>query len=740
MGVLLLLLVSAVAIYGVGYSLRGFQWSFPRSVKLHVGVVAALVAVTVAWSYWFDINELVLSSRGLSGTLLGANATDVVAKIFALRFMMGVAVLVGILAIASAFVKGFQLPLGAFGFWAISAMVLLAVYPSLYQRFSVQPSELDKETPYIERNIAMTREAFALNRIETKPFTLGRELEAEDLFSQTGLVDNIRLWDHRPLRDTYNQIQFLRPYYTFTDVDVDRYEIEGRIQQVMLSARELATENLPDEAQSWVAQRLQYTHGFGLAMSPVTKFTPQGQPEFFLKDVPPRGVPDFVIERAEIYYGERSGNYVIVGTDTEEFSYPTEQDTPVFTTYAGAGGVTLDSFIKKIAFAWRLADFNILISGEINSESRILFFRHIQDRAQRLAPFLAYDPDPYLAVGDGKLWWIQDAFTTTRRFPYSQRFRGGINYIRNSVKVVTDAYNGTVRFYVMDPDDAILRTYQRIFPDLFVPFSEMPEELKDNIRYPEQLLNVQEEMYRTYHVTDSRVFFTKEDVRSRPLETFYDASQPMEAYYVNMPLPGEDDEEFLLLIPFTPLNKPNLVSWLAARNDAPNYGQVVEYTFPKDQQVDGPQQVEARISNDPRISQQFTLWGQQGSQIIRGNLIVIPLDETLIYIEPIYLQAETLNFPELKRVIVVIGNKSPVMEPTLEQALQVSFGLAVPTPIGAATGFTPGPSVPVPAETPTPQAPSDTPTRSADQAELDEIIDNLERLLEQLRQLQQEQN
>ena len=723
MGVVLMMIVGSVAIYAIGFSMRGFRMTFSRNVKLHLGILMALLMLNLGWSYWFDIQELTLSARGLSGTLIGANATDVTAKLFGLRFMMAISALLAVMAVANAFLRLPRLPLAGFGVWILSIILVSTIYPAFYQRFSVEPSELARETPFIERNIEMTREAFGLANIEVRPFSTKGGLTPEQVFSNPNTITSIRLWDHRPLRDTYNPIQFLRPYYTFVDVDVDRYEIDGEIRQVMLSARELAPENLPGEAQSWVAQRLSYTHGYGVAMSPVTEFTPEGRPEFILKDIPPQGPIE--VTQPEIYYGERSGSYVIVGTNTQEFDYPTEQDTPEFTTYEGAGGVALSSFLRKVAFAWRMADFNILISGEITSESKILYFRQLQDRVQRLAPFLSLDSDPYLVVAEGKMWWIQDAYTTTRRFPYSARYRDGFNYIRNSVKVVVDAYHGSVTFYVMEPDDALIKTYSSVFPDLFTPLSEMPPSLRSHIRYPEGLFTVQEEMYRLYHATDPRVFFTKEDTWSRPSELFYNTSQPMEAYYAIMPLPGEVEEEFLLLIPFTPLDRNNLVAWLAARSDGEHYGELVAYTFPKDRQVDGPRQVEARIDNDPLISQQFSLWDQQGSSIIRGNLLVIPLEDSLLYVEPVYLQATSLNFPELKRVIVAIDDQRPVMEQTLRRALEVALGKAPPSGILPGLG---GITTPVPTAAPTPGA-------GTPQTDIDDVIEQVEALLEQLRGL-----
>lgn len=726
LGVILLMILGAAGIYGASIVSQGFQWRFSLGAKLHLGILVGLLAGNVAASYWYDINELVLSSRGLDGTLFGANATDASAKLTALRIMMALTSLLAVAAVVSVFLKNPRAPLIGFGVWVVASIVVLMIYPALYHRFEVQPNELARETPYIESNIAMTREAYQLNEIEVRPFAVEGGIEADELLNNRATVDNIRLWDHRPLLDTYNQIQFLRPYYTFADVDVDRYEIDGRTQQVMLAGRELSPERLPPEAQSWVAQRLQYTHGYGVAMSPVTSFKTDGSPDFFLEDVPPQG--EFEVDRPEIYYGERSSQYVLVNTNTDEFDYPAE-DIPVFTQYAGESGVSIGSFWRKAAFAWRFLDFNILISGELTPESRILYFREITDRTHRLAPFLEFDDDPYMVVVGGKLWWIQDAFTTTGRFPYSQRTGDAFNYIRNSVKVVVDAYTGDVTYYVIEPDDAIIQTYSKIFPTLFTPIEEMPAELRAHIRYPEELFNVQEFMFRTYHVTDARAIFTKEDLWDRPSEIFYDNPQPMEAYYVSMPIPGETEAEFLLLIPFTPLNKPNMIAWLAARNDGDNYGKLVAFTFPKDQQVDGPQQVEARINNDPRISQQFTLWGQQGSQIIRGNLLVIPLEQSLLYVEPVYLQADNLRFPQLKRVIVAIDDQRPVMEPTLERSLLVAFGLAQPTPIGGSVDVIDEPP-PTPAPEPTPR-----PATGEGDPDLDRIIEQIEQLLEELREL-----
>ena len=720
LGLMLVLLIQALAIYVVNTATKGFLRAVNRKTKTHLGVILALFFMMIAWSFWFDISELPLASGGLNGTLFGASATDATARLFALRFMMAASLALGIGFIAAAWFHKGRFALFGLGGWVACTAILLVVFPAAYQRFSVSPSELARETEYIERNIAMTREAYLLNRIEVNAFDVQGNLSAADVFGSPGTINNIRLWDYRPLRDTYNQIQSLRPYYVFSDVDIDRYTVNGRELQVLLSARELAPDQLPQEAHTWVAQHLQYTHGYGVAMSPVTEFTGEGRPTFLIQDVPPKGT--IPVTQPQIYYGERTRTHVLVNTKTQEFDYPTAQDSPVYTTFEGGGGVRLSSFARKAALAWRLGDFNLLISNERTPKTRVLYNRHIQERITKIAPFLRLDADPYIVVADGKLFWVQDAYTTTNRFPYSQRYRGDFNYIRNSVKIVTSAYDGSLDFYVSDPSDALLKTYASAFPSLFKPLGEMPASLRAHIRYPEGLFDVQEELYRTYHSTDARVYFTKEDVWGKPSEIFYNDLQPIEAYYVIMPLPGQQKEEFLLFVPFTAQNKPNMVAWLAARNDGEHYGKLTAYTFPKDKQVDGPAQVEARINNDPVISQQFALWNQQGSRVIRGNLLAIPLGTSLLFIEPVYLQASTLSFPELKRVIVVNGSNTPIMEPTLERALQVAFGLAPPSAI-------PGPGVTQPGgQQPAQPAPN-----------LDELIRQVEQLLEQLKRLKEQQ-
>jgi uncharacterized membrane protein (UPF0182 family) len=553
-------------------------------------------------------------------------------------------------------------------------IILVFLVPASVQRFQVEPSELEKEREFIARNIEATRVAFGLNLIEESPYQISDtpRITEEIVDSNLGTINNLRLWDHRPFLDTLNQIQFIRLYYDFQDVDVDRYTIDGEYKQLMVSARELSPERLPEEAQRWVNRKLQFTHGFGVVAAPVTDFTDDGKPEFVLKDVPPVGkIP---ITRPEVYYGENTRDYVVVNSSVEEFSYPTETDIPVYARYEGHGGVPISGFVRKFAYGWKFRDINLFISGEITEGSRIQYNRNIQDRVREVAPFLVLDSDPYVVVVNGELQWIQDAYTVTDLYPYSTPFNGELgsfNYIRNSVKIVMNAYQGDLTFYIIDQDDPMAQTYAKMFPSLFLPFDDIDElhpGLREHIRYPEGLFETQAEQYLQYHMTDTTVFFNKEDQWSVPQETFFGAPQTMQPYYLIMKLPDQVEQEFVLLLPFTPADRPNMVSWLAARNDGEHYGKLVNFVFPRGRQLDGPLQVEARIDNDPEISQQFTLWGQVGSQVLRGNLLVVPIDNTILYVEPVFLQADSLAFPQLKQIIVSDAGEV-VMRPTLKEAL-----------------------------------------------------------------------
>ena len=669
LGAVIVTLVAVVGLYFINFSLRGMKFSFSTPVKTHISILGTILMFLIAWSHWLDRWEILYSN---AGAIFGAGYADVNARLPVLILLTAVAVISGILMLVSAYLKNIKILLGAFGVWVALAILGGGVVPSMVQRFSVNPNEFVREQEYIQRNIDFTREGFALNRIEEGTFPAELSIDAKTISENRPTVDNIRVWDHRPLMDSYNQIQFIRLYYDFLDVDVDRYLIDGEYKQVMLSARELSQEKLPEEAQRWVNQKLQYTHGFGVAMSPVTEFSEEGRPDFYIQDIPPSN-EYFNIDNPRIYYGENTKDFVVVNSNTKEFDYPTEGESGVYKNYEGKGGVNLNSIVTRAAYAWQFTDVNLFISGEITDGSRIQYRREITDRIKTIAPFLLLDADPYLVVSDSGLYWIQDAYTHTDRYPYSEPYYDSFNYVRNSVKIVIDAYHGSVDFYVFDETDPLVGMYQQAFPKLFKPKAQMPSDLKSHIRYPSDFLKWQAEKYLTYHMQNTQVFYNKEDKWSLPTELFYESFQEMEPYYLIMNLPGEEKEEFVLLIPFTPANKPNLVAWLAARSDGDNYGKLKAFLFPKDRQVYGPSQIEARIDNDPYISQQFTLWGQVGSTVIRGNLLVIPIGESILYIEPVFLQAKALDFPELKRVIAVSGDQV-VMEKTLEDAIEALVG------------------------------------------------------------------
>ncbi|MBI2856039.1 MAG: UPF0182 family protein [Chloroflexi bacterium] len=707
LGAVIVIMLATAAVYLINLSLRGVNLAVALTSQMiaHTSVLLGVLLLVITWGYWIDIYELLFSS---SGAIFGAAYTDLNARLPALRFLMAVGSATGLLLLANARFRSIRIILGGFGLWVAVAIIVGAVYPALVQRFQVDPDELSRERKYIPRNIEFTRQGFALDRIEEQDYPFSPSLTPEVVATNPETIENVRLWDHRPLRNVYNQKQFFRAYYRFVDVDVDRYVVDGQYRQVILAARELFSEDLPEGSQSWVNSRLQFTHGYGIAMSPVTEFTPEGQPHYFIKNIPPQvgdgiaesGVLD--VTQPQVYYGENTGRYVIVNSKEPEFDYPAiETNVPVRTSYQGAGGVQLSSLVRRFAYAWEFADINILISSAISSEARIQYRRDVQDRVAQIAPFLRLDSDPYLVVADGKLLWIQDAYTTTSYYPYSDPFRGDFNYIRNSVKAVVDAYNGTVDFYIFDEEDAIIQTYAKVFPDLFKPQDAMPEALQAHIRYPQDFFSVQAEKYLLYHMRDTTDFYNKEDPWSVPNELFFEAEQPMEPYYVIMKLPGEEKEEFVLLLPFTPLDKPNLVAWLAARsdNDRGQYGSLVSFLFPKGTPVDGPEQVEARIDNDFTIKQQFTLLCQRGARCIRGNLLVVPvvdptsdpLKATLLYVEPLYIQAENIAFPELKQVIVADANRV-AMQGDLTSALQSLLSGAPPAVTPPSDGGEPPPA------------------------------------------------
>ena len=660
--VLILLFTGTVYFLNIGFNRSGFT----RWMKGHLLALGAVIFFLIAWSYRLQIFDLLYSERSV---IFGAGYTDAHAQLLAWRFLIAVTIVSGLLMIIGIFRRGWRWVLGPVVLWVAIAIIFGSIYPAVMQRFQVEPSELARERPYIKNNIQLTRLAFGLDLIEVRDIPIEVAPSEEDILQNSTTINNIRLWDYRPIKDTYNQIQSIRLYYDFTDIDVDRYQIDGSYRQILIGARELSPEKLASQAQTWVNRRLQFTHGYGVAMSPTNEVTEQGLPNLLIKDVPPIGT--FEINRPEIYFGEKTGDYVIVNTGIAEFDYP-KGDTNVYTRYEAESGIGLNSFLRKLAFSWELGDINILISDELSERSQLLYRRNIQERANRIAPFLKLDSDPYIVIDNGQLYWIQDAYTVSDRYPYSQPNASGINYVRNSVKVVVNAYDGSATFYLIDPEDAIVNTYASMFPALFRPIDEMPETLREHLRYPLDLFQVQASVYQTYHMTDPRVFYNKEDLWTVPVETYADAERNLEPYYVIMRLPGEEREEFVLMLPFTPAQKDNMITWLAARSDGDKYGKLIAYNFPKDKLIYGPRQIEARIDQDPTISEQLTLWGQKGSTVIRGNLLVIPIEKSILYVEPIYLRAERGQLPELKRVVVASGDLI-VMKETLALCLNAIY-------------------------------------------------------------------
>jgi uncharacterized protein len=672
-------------------------------VRRHLLGLLALLVVVYIWGYWLSIFELNFSTNGV---VFGASYTDIHARLPFLYVLMGMGAITAIGMLVAMARATILLPMGLMFVWVFVALIGHVIVPATMQRFNVDPNQLSMERTYIQRNIDSTRQAFGLDQIEERPFPAQLEVTQEAIRENPETMGNIRLLDTRPLLQTYTQIQTIRPLYLFLDVDVDRYIINGVRRQVMISARELTPDRLPPNAQSWVNRRLQFTHGYGVVMSPVNEVVQEGLPEFFMRNIPVTG--DVPLVRPEIYYGEQAEHYVIVKTQEQEFNYP-DGDRNVMTTFEGEGGVHIGSFFRRLVFAWHFADINIAISNALTDESRILFRRNIQERISTIAPFLMLDRDPYIVVADGRLFWIQDAYTATSRYPYSQPSPQGFNYVRNSVKVVVDAYDGTTTFYLMDEEDAMIRAYARIFPDLLTPFEEMPEYLKPHIRYPEDLFMIQVEQFRTYHIRDAGVLYNREGIWHIPTEIFDGREVRVEPYYIIMRIPGEPQEEFALIMPLTPAIRQNTIAWIAARSDGDNYGSLLAFRFPTDALVFGPRQVESRIEQDPTIAAQFALWDRAGTGVIRGNLLMIPIGEGNLFIEPIYLQAGRggAQLPELKRVIVVNGNRI-AMEPTLDRALEVIFGLAAPTPPDVDPGVT-DPDVTLPPAQPTPR-PAPTPT------------------------------
>jgi uncharacterized membrane protein (UPF0182 family) len=662
----------------------------PR-VKPHLFILLGLMLLLKAVGYRLNMVDLLYSPRGVA---YGASYTDVHVVLPVLKLLLVMAAFSGVFLILSGYRRGWKPAATVVGVWLAVSLLGGQGLPAAIQKLRVVPNELSLEQPYIQHNIHFTRAAYNLENVEEKEFAAEEGLTPHHLQQNDLTVENIRLWDHRPLLTSYQQLQEIRTYYDFTDVDIDRYTIDGKYRQVMLSAREISSERLPSKL--WINERLTYTHGYGVVVSPVNRIAGEGLPDFLVKNIPPTGHPDLNVTRPEIYYGEILNDYVFARTKAREFNYPAGEKN-VYTTYGGTGGVPVGGYWRRLAFTLRFQSLPILLNQDITAGSRVMFYRRVQERLNRIAPFLIYDRDPYIVVSRGNLYWMCDAYTRTDMYPYSQPVRGLGNYMRNSVKAVVDAYNGSVTFYVADATDPLIRTYSRIFPRLFQPLESMDAGLQRHIRYPQTLFEVQARLYAIYHMTDPQVFYNKEDIWEIPAGDVEAArvegpisrpspvapreavpatlphAQGMEPYYTIMKLPDAPKEEFIQLIPFTPAQKDNLRAWMCARNDPPHYGKLLVYNFPKAKLVYGPSQINARIEQEAQISQQLALWRQGGSDVVRGNLLIIPIEESLLYVQSLYLKAARGEIPELKRVIAAYGDRI-VMEPNLERSLATLFG------------------------------------------------------------------
>ena len=654
-----------------------------RKAIVHSGILVSISLLLLSVRYYFSRFSIMYSERGI---VVGAGYSDVIAFLPMIKIMMVLVILMAAFMLVWVFFisKQPRLRKRHIFIYVVAVYLLFSfigptVIPGIVQSLKVSPNEINLEKPYIENNIKFTRIAYGLEDVEEKDFNVDGGLTSAILGEAKETIDNVRILDWRPLTTTYKQTQEIRLYYDLAGIDVDRYNINGKYTQVMLAPRELDQNQIPENAKTWVNLHMVYTHGFGVVMSPVNQVTKQGLPNYFVKDIPPIytvNENNLKISKPQVYYGEKDNEFVLVNTKTKEFDFP-KGDTNEYINYDGKGGVVLDSFLKKLLMAIRFGDIKILLSSDISKESKIMFTRHIAKRTSKITPFIGLDEDPYLVIDNGRLLWIVDAYTFSGNFPYSERY-GPINYIRNSVKIVVDAYDGSVTYYVMDINDPIITTYAKIFPNQFKQFKDMPESVKEHIRYPIDLFKIQSHIYSTYHMNDIKVFYNKEDAWQIPNEVYGVGQQiKVEPYYIIIKLPDENKEEFVLMTSFSPMKKDNMIAWMAARSDGDNYGKLILYKFQKDKLIYGPLQIEAKIDQDSTISEQLTLWSQQGSRVTRGNLLVIPIGESILYIEPLYIQAETGQLPELKRVLVSDGVRV-VMEENLAMALEALFGKPIP--------------------------------------------------------------
>lgn len=673
-----------------------------RSLVAHVSALLGAIFIIAAAGFLLKAWNLLYST---SGVVFGAGFTDVNVRLPIIRGLMGLAALLGVALIYNAVRPRRTLwPPIAIGVWVAALIVFLAIVPAAWQGLSVNPNQLSKETPYIASNIAATRSAYGLTTVTETPYSLQGDLSAAQLEANDVTISNIRLWDPEVLLPSYSQLQELRPYYSFQSVSVDRYLVNNVYTQTMLAPRELRISGLPPQAQTWVNQHITYTHGYGVTVSAVNQVASGGSPDFLVQDVPVQSSDSaLAITEPRIYYGLSGTNYVLVKTKEQEFDYP-GPGGDVYTTYTGSGGIPVGSFLNQLALALRFGDIKFFTSSAITGDSRVILNNAIKARLSAAAPFLTFDANPYMVIADGKLYWIADAYTTTNRYPYSQP-EGALNYIRNSVKVVLDAYNGAMGFYVFDPSDPIIRTYQKIFPGMFKSAADMPASLQAHVRYPEDFFTRQARMFATYHVTDPSLLYNKGDQWEIPSNvSVSETATSLTPYYMIMRLPGQTREEFVLILPFVPNGRSNMIAWFAAQSDPPSYGKAVSFEFPSSLSVYGPAQVEAAINQDPTISSQRTLWGQEGSSVIFGNLLTVPIGNSLLYVQPLYLQSSQTQLPQIQRIIVFYRSPSAnpnlpsgqqqnvVMAATLGEALTAIFGGTAPPGTQSGPGGTSTPT------------------------------------------------
>jgi|TARA_Y100000310_G_scaffold135612_1_gene134465 hypothetical protein len=652
---------------GLEQSFQQIKVEIPHKGQSHLSFLAGLILIIFAAFFYLQKFSILFSPRGV---VFGAGYTDIAIILPLYTILAVVTLIAAFIAFFYIYNKNVKLIIGSIALILIIAFAgnMVAV---IVQGLYVQPNEFNLEEPYIKQNIKHTLFAYDLTNVRTRDFPVTYDLDINDINKNKVTIENVRLWDWRPLLTTNKQIQLFRTYYEFLDVDVDRYRLNNKLRQLMISPRELDQNQLDIKAKTWVNEKFVYTHGYGAVVSPVNMVSKEGLPELFVKNIPPKTeYEELKITQPRIYFGEQSNSFVVVNTKSKEFDYPLGNEN-VFTSYEGADGIQLSNILKKAIFSIKLGSINLFVSGAVTKESKVLLNRNIVERVTALAPFLQYDTDPYVVINDGKLFWIIDAYTTSNEFPYSENI--GINYIRNAVKVVIDAYDGDVDFYVIDKEDPLIQNYAKIFPKLFKDFDDMNENLKEHIRYPEDLMRVQTRIYGTYHMKDPQVFYNKEDVWRTPKEIYRNNEVELRPYYIILRLPDEKKEGFFLITPLIPRGKENMIAWFVAHSDPENYGKLEVFRLSKQELTYGPMQIEARIDQDTEISQLLTLWGQQGSEVIRGNLIIIPIEQSFLYIEPIYLKASAAGaLPQLRRVIVAYEDKV-AMEETLEEALNAIF-------------------------------------------------------------------